>query len=153
MRNGCQATSILNLHLQLLPDILALRLSSQIEIEFIIVRRNRAVMVAAHRASLPTPPPRQAEPIINGNPLIQHWLMHYWQKLQLPTQELSRLAITQDRREFMRWTGKRLNIMVLGCYCYLPALPVPRARSYKHGPSQARSGLHADTASRLDTSS
>ncbi len=109
-------------------------------------------MIAARRATMPAPPPRQAGPVINGSSLIQHWLTHYWQKLQLPTQELSRLAITQDRQEFMRWTGKRLNIMVLGCYCYLPALPVPRARAYKHSPSQARSGLHADTASRLDTS-
>jgi hypothetical protein len=31
MRNGCQATDILNLHLQHLPDILALRLSGKLE--------------------------------------------------------------------------------------------------------------------------
>src|SRR5713226_2215777 len=85
------------------------------------VRSNVAVMVAARRPSMPAPPPRQAGPIIYGNPLIQHWLTHYWQKLQLPAHELSKLAITQDRQEYMRWTGKRLNIMVLGCYCYLPA--------------------------------
>jgi predicted SprT family Zn-dependent metalloprotease len=85
-------------------------------------------MVAARRPSLPGPPPRQADPIIHGSPMISHWLMHYWQKLQLPTQELSRLAITQDRQEYMRWTGKRLNIMVLGCYCYLPAPSGTRAR-------------------------
>ena len=95
-------------------------------------------MFAARRAS-PAPPPRQAKPIINGSPLIQHWLTHYWQKLQLPTQELSRLAITQDRREYMRWTGKRLNIMVLGCYCYLPASTLSHTRSQKHRPAQARS--------------
>ena len=104
-------------------------------------------MVAAHRASLPAPPPRQAEPIINGSPLIQHWLVHYWQKLQLPTQELSRLAITQDRREYMRWTGKRLNIMVLGCYCYLPAPTISRIRSQKHKSVQARTS--SDTANTL----
>jgi predicted SprT family Zn-dependent metalloprotease len=49
----------------------------------------------------------------------------YWQKLQLPVHELSKLAITQDRQEYMRWTGKRLNIMVLGCYCYLPEPSTP----------------------------
>src|SRR5437868_13376997 len=96
-------------------------------------------MIAAHRASLPAPPPRQVEPIINGSPLIEHWFMHYWQKLQLPTQELSRLAITQDRREFMRWTGKRLNIMVLGCYCFLPAPAVSRTRFQKKIGTQVRS--------------
>src|SRR5579864_9673792 len=84
------------------------------------VRSNEAVMVAARRPSMPAPPPRQVGPIIYGSPLIQHWLTHYWQKLQLPAQELNRWAITQDRQEYMRWTGKRLNIMVLGCYCYLP---------------------------------
>ena len=104
-------------------------------------------MVAARRAIPPAPPPRQAGPIINGSPLIQHWLTHYWQKLQLPTQELSRLAITQDRQEYMRWTGKRLNIMILGCYCYLPAPPVARRRPHKHGPSQVRSGVKGDAVS------
>src|SRR3989441_10285078 len=96
-------------------------------------------MIAAHRASLPAPPARQAEPIINGSPLIQYWFMHYWQKLQLPTQELSRLAMTQDRHEFMRWTGKRLNIMVLGCYCYLPSPTISRIRYPKHKSAQTRS--------------
>jgi len=62
---------------------------------------------------------------------------------------MSRLAITQNRQEFMRWTGKRLNIMVLGCYCYLPAPPAPRTRSYKIRPLQSRSGLVGDTASEL----
>jgi predicted SprT family Zn-dependent metalloprotease len=109
-------------------------------------------MVAAHKSSLPAPPPGQVEPIINGSPLIQHWFLHYWQKLQLPTQELSRLAITQDRREYMRWSGKRLNIMVLGCYCYLPAPTISRARSQKHKSAQIRSisdttsALHSDAS-------
>ena len=109
-------------------------------------------MIAAHRASLPAPPARQVEPIINGNPLIQHWLMHYWQKLQLPTQELSRLAITQDRREYMHWTGKRLNIMVLGCYCYLPAPTISRKRSQKHKSAQVRSSSDAANALHVDAS-
>jgi hypothetical protein len=33
MRNGCQATYMLNLHLQLLPDILALRLSGKLDMD------------------------------------------------------------------------------------------------------------------------
>jgi predicted SprT family Zn-dependent metalloprotease len=41
--------------------------------------------------------------------------------LQLPQQELAHLAVTQERREFALWTGKRLNPMALGCYCYIPA--------------------------------
>ena len=116
-----------------------------------LVRSNEAVMVAARRSILPAPPPRQAGPIINGSPLIQHWLTHYWQKLQLPTQELSRLAITQDRQEYMRWTGKRLNIMILGCYCYLPAPPIPRTRANKHGQSRIRSGVKSGTDSLPDS--
>ncbi len=83
----------------------------------------------------PTPPPGQAGPIIHGSQVIQHWLYHYWQKLQLPAQELSRLAITQDRQEFMHWTGKRLNPMVLGCYCYLPGAHTPSKQSSKSRPS------------------
>jgi hypothetical protein len=106
-------------------------------------------MIAAHRRTSPSPPPRRAEPIISGSPLIQHWLAHYWQKLQLPAQELSRLAITQDRQEYIRWTGKRLNFMVLGCYCYLPAPQAPHTRSRKHGSSQARSGSKDGSASQL----
>jgi predicted SprT family Zn-dependent metalloprotease len=106
-------------------------------------------MIAAHKSSLPVPPPRQVEPIINGSPLIQHWFMHYWQKLQLPTQELSRLALTQDRREYMRWSGKRLNVMVLGCYCYLPAPTTSRTQSQKHKSAQIRS--ISDTAGALQS--
>lgn len=95
-------------------------------------------MIAARRAIKPAPPPRQAGPIINGSPLIRHWLTHYWQKLQLPAGELDRLAITQDRQEYTRWTGKRLNIMVLGCYCYLPAPSTPHSR--KHSSMQEHPG-------------
>ena len=88
-------------------------------------------MVAARRISKPAPPPVQTGPIIHGSPSIERWLTHYWQKLLLPAQELRRLAVTQDRQEFMRWTGKRLNTMVLGCYCYLPA--PARSRSRRQG--------------------
>jgi len=109
-------------------------------------------MIAAPRASLPVPPPRQTEPIINGSPLIQHWLTHYWQKLQLSTQELSRLAITQDRSEFMRWTGKRLNSLVLGCYCYLPTPTLSQTRSQKPGPAQSRTSVATYHDTRSDAS-
>jgi len=85
-------------------------------------------MVAARRAA---PPPRQADPVIHGSPIISRWLTHYWQKLELPAQELPLLAITQDRQEYMRWTGKRLNILALGCYCYLPAPVAARSHSSK----------------------
>lgn len=76
------------------------------------------------RSNVPAPPPRQAHPIIHGDQeTLQRWLTHYWQKLKLPDDELPLLAITQDRQEFMSWTGKRLNLMTLGCYCYIPAPP------------------------------
>lgn len=80
-------------------------------------------MVAARKPTrpVPAPPPRQGGAVIHGDKAIFDWLDFYWHKLQLPAQELSHLAITQDRREFGRWTGKRLNGMALGCYCYLPA--------------------------------
>jgi predicted SprT family Zn-dependent metalloprotease len=85
-------------------------------------------MAAARKRIAPAPPAKQANPIVHGDQAtIQRWLMHYWQKLHLPANELSLLAITQDRQEYMRWTGKRLNFMALGCYCYLPA-PARSAR-------------------------
>src|ERR1700736_2528278 len=84
-------------------------------------------MLAARRPHAPAPPPRQAGPIIQGSSLVSHWLTLYWQKLQLPAHELNHLAITIDRQEYMRWTGKRLNNMVLGCYCYLPGPAASRA--------------------------
>src|SRR5712691_3556332 len=106
-------------------------------------------MVAARRQSMPAPPPRQTGPIIHGSSIIQHWLAHYWQKLQLPRQELNRVAITQDRQEYMRWTGKRLNVMVLGCYCYLAAPPssqssLARSRSRKQSLLQKLPFMPAD---------
>jgi predicted SprT family Zn-dependent metalloprotease len=79
-------------------------------------------MVAARKPArpAPSPPPRQAGAIVHGNESVADWLDFYWQKLQLASQELSYLALTQDRREFAHWTGKRLNSMALGCYCYIP---------------------------------
>src|SRR5437588_9904436 len=105
-----------------------------------MVRSKTASMDAARRAA---PPPRQADPVIHGSPIISRWLTHYWQKLELPAQELPLLAITQDRQEFMRWTGKRLNILALGCYCYIPAPSTGRARAHlrKRGPAQSLPGF------------
>jgi hypothetical protein len=59
----------------------------------------------------------------------------YWQKLHLPERELSCLALTSERREFARWTGKRLNSMALGCYCYLPAPGASRRALLAHLPA------------------
>ena len=81
--------------------------------------------MTSKRSMAPLPPPKQAEPIIHGDrSTLQHWLMHYWEKLQIPASELRLLAITQDRQEFKQWTGKRLNSMALGCYCYIKPLSV-----------------------------
>lgn len=77
---------------------------------------------------VPRPPVIQEGALIHGDQaVLQHWLYHYWAKLNLPTSELRLLALTQDRREFQVWTGKRLNLMTLGCYCYMPP-PPPRQR-------------------------
>jgi predicted SprT family Zn-dependent metalloprotease len=99
-------------------------------------------MATARSLVSPTPPPRQIGPVIREDQItIQRWLAHYWQKLQLPDRELSLLAITQDRKEYMRWTGKRLNIMALGCYCYIPA-PLPPLRSRKSSSTSLESPMH-----------
>ncbi len=75
------------------------------------------------RLQAPVPPPATAEPILHGNQeVLGQWLKHYWQKLEIPESELPLLAITQDRQEYKCWTGKRLNTMALGCYCYIPAI-------------------------------
>lgn len=101
-------------------------------------------MVAARRTRMPAPPAGQGGPIIHGSPVLDKWLAHYWQKLQLPALELERLAITQDRQEFARWTGKRLNILALGCYCYIPAPAARRTR--RRNPLQSLPGF-GDAAS------
>jgi predicted SprT family Zn-dependent metalloprotease len=98
-------------------------------------------MLAARKPTRPTPPARQAEPILYTNSIVKAWFQHYWQKLGLPPNELSRVAITQDRQEYMRWTGKRLHTMVLGCYCYLPAPVAPRIS----GRSRSRKPVLAQT--------
>lgn len=100
-------------------------------------------MVAARKPvrPVPAPPPRQAGAIIHGGADVAGWLEHYWRKLRLSERELSHLAITQERREFTQWTGKRLNSMALGCYCYLPA-PAAQRRSLLTGDGKLASHRH-----------
>jgi hypothetical protein len=69
----------------------------------------------------PPKPPKLAQlPLVNAGEEVARWLEHYWHKLRLPASEARRLAVTDDRREFYRWTGRRLQPLALGCYCYLP---------------------------------
>jgi DNA-directed RNA polymerase subunit RPC12/RpoP len=71
----------------------------------------------------PQPPSLDQMPVINASSRAAQWLDHYWRKLDLPVEQASYLAVTDDRREFARWTGRRLNTMALGCYCFLPLIP------------------------------
>jgi hypothetical protein len=68
----------------------------------------------------PNPPNLDQMPLVNAGPAVRQWLDHYWHKLKLSSDEARRLAVTDDRNEFARWTGRRLNPLALGCYCYLP---------------------------------
>lgn len=68
----------------------------------------------------PEPPTLDMLPLVNAGGDVARWLAHYWAKLRLPAEAARQLAITDDRQEFARWTGRRLNPMALGCYCYLP---------------------------------
>lgn len=76
--------------------------------------------MAKNTLGTPRPPSRGALPLIHASDQVERWLGYYWAKLQLPREQLSYLAITTDRREFAEWTGRRLQSMALGCYCYLP---------------------------------
>ncbi len=69
------------------------------------------------------PPALHVLPILHAHADVLYWLDHYWAKLNLNQMERGRIALTQDRREFARWTGRRLNPLALGCYCYLPGTP------------------------------
>ena len=66
------------------------------------------------------PPSLHVLPLVHATEDVRQWLDMYWIKLGINAAERSRLALTQDRREFARWTGRRLNSLALGCYCYLP---------------------------------
>ena len=76
--------------------------------------------MAKNALEIPRPPARGALPLIHASAQVEHWLGHYWDKLKLPPEQLKYLAITTNRREFAEWTGRRLQSMALGCYCYLP---------------------------------
>lgn len=71
----------------------------------------------------PQPPAADDLPLINGSDEIGRWLDHYWHKLRIPPEQAHYLAVTVDRDEFAHWTGRRLNPLALGCYCYLPIPP------------------------------
>jgi hypothetical protein len=68
----------------------------------------------------PQPPSHDQLPLVNAGPNVAQWLEHYWRKLSLPVSHTRYLALTDNRAEFARWTGRRLNVMALGCYCFLP---------------------------------
>lgn len=81
---------------------------------------------------LPTPPEMNGSYLIHGDQkTLTYWLLYYWPKFNLPMQELDRLAITQDRQEYIRWMGKRLQHMVIGCYCYV-TLDRGKGQEYWH---------------------
>ncbi|GCE26498.1 hypothetical protein KDA_19820 [Dictyobacter alpinus] len=99
-------------------------------------------------AAFPAPPSIQDGPVIHGDQVVlEHWLLHYWSRLELPLPELSLLALTQDRQEYKRWTGKRLNTMALGCYCYIPAsLAQSRRQPFVDGSAHHRHLIFIDAA-------
>ncbi len=81
------------------------------------------------------PPPLDQLPLVNASAEVARWLEHYWRKLKLPSEQAHFLGVTDDRQEFARWTGRRLNPMALGCYCYLP-LPPDDAAHESEGAAQ-----------------
>jgi hypothetical protein len=74
----------------------------------------------SNRRTSPIPPSLDQLPLVHATSEVAQWLEHYWRKLQLPDEQRKYLAVTQSRQEFAEWTGRRLNSMVLGCYCYMP---------------------------------
>ncbi len=93
-----------------------------------------AMTTRANWNRIPQPPDLTVLPLVHAGEEVARWLTHYWAKLNLPGEEAQRLAVTDDRTEFHRWTGKRLNPLALGCYCYLPT------------PGAVRHGGGADSA-------
>ena len=78
------------------------------------------VMSKRVRFRPPNPPTLDDLPLVNAGADVAQWLDHYWRKLKLPPTEAARLGVTDSRAEFAVWTGRRLNPLALGCYCYLP---------------------------------
>ena len=85
-----------------------------------MVWEGQGAMTKTTRYRSPNPPALEQLPLVNASTDVAQWLEHYWQKLHLPAVEARRLAVTDDRQEFHHWTGRRLNPLALGCYCYLP---------------------------------
>ena len=83
-----------------------------------------------HRHRAPEPPALDQLPAVNANHEVAQWLEHYWRALHVPASEAQRLAVTDDRQEFHRWTGRRLNPLALGCYCYLPDATISAGAPY-----------------------
>lgn len=106
-------------------------------------RRAEDMTTRPNRNRLPQPPDNTLLPLVNASSDVAQWLEYYWAKLQLPPGEVRRLAVTDDRAEFHRWTGKRLNPLALGCYCFLPT---PGASG---GSEAARATLTAAVATRV----
>ncbi len=77
---------------------------------------------AKKKSATVAPPQFQTLPALHISEEALSWLRHYWAKLGLPDNELANLAVTHDRREYAKWTGRRLNSLALGCYCYMPHL-------------------------------
>lgn len=84
-------------------------------------------------------------PLVHAGEEVARWLTHYWAKLSLPAAEAQRLAVTENRAEFHRWTGKRLNPLALGCYCYLPTLGTTHGTA-RHQPGADSATLTAPAA-------
>lgn len=94
-----------------------------------------------------TPPARDTLPLIHASPAVEHWLDHYWRKLNIPEEHLRFLAVTESRREFAEWTGRRLNSMALGCYCYLPLGGSPAETDHSVAPGVVEVATETRTAS------
>jgi len=94
----------------------------------------------------PDPPPSTLLPVVHGTAEVSAWIDHYWARLGIPEEERRWLAVTQDRQEFARWAGRRLNSLTLGCYCYLPQ-PAP-AQGPGHGFQATQTALAGDAEPR-----
>jgi hypothetical protein len=106
----------------------------------------------------PHPPAREVLPLIHTSELVEYWLAHYWKKLKLPVDHLRYLAITENRQEFAEWTGRRLQSMALGCYCYLPLGGAPSAATDRlaapdnaRGAPRGHAAMHASSPSHQPT--
>jgi hypothetical protein len=97
----------------------------------------------------PHPPSLDVLPLVHASSQAESWLRHYWEKLKIPASQLGFLALTMDRQEFAEWTGRRLQSMALGCYCYLPLSNIAGAATeHSAAPSIVEVATEERTASR-----